>query len=162
MPDWLTGLLIGSSGGGLVGYLFRGWIDDRFARTREARALRRSDALALRDSLHTFLGLPRAHFSWLEAYEQGSGGTGATIAAAEKAAAISDWVYQNATRYPPERRGPMYLVMNVAHQLARGDRHFLDRNPRGYDSVAEAWTKLDEYAQFLTKYLHDPDGRAAA
>jgi hypothetical protein len=161
MPDWLTGLLIGSSGGGLVGYLLRGWIDDRNARAREARALRQADVRALRDGLHTFLGQPRAHFAWLE-NTQDVRSAGGTPTPAEKGAMIATWVYENAMKHPPDRRGPMYLIMTVAYQLARGDRHFLEINPQGYELVEAAWTELDEYARLLTSELHDADSPGGA
>ena len=78
IPEWLVGLLLGSGGGGAIGYLFCGWIDDRFARTKEARALKHSD--------------------------------------------------ENAMKFPKDRRLLMYLIANLAYQLARGARHFLERH----------------------------------
>jgi hypothetical protein len=71
----------------------------------------------------------------------------------EKVQLIADWVYSNSMRYPRERRGPMNLIMNVAYQLGRGDRHFLDDNPNGEEIVTEAWQTLDDYAQDLTSML---------
>jgi hypothetical protein len=155
LPDWLIALLVGG-GGGLVGYLLRGWIDDRYARAKEARAVKQSDVRALRDDLLTFLGHPKAHFSWLENVPNVLT-AGGTPTPAEKAQLIAGWVYANSTRYPKDRRGPMYLILNVAYQLARGDRHFLDANPKGYEALHEAWNTLDEYAQELTVRLHNPD-----
>lgn len=155
MPDWLSALLIGS-GGGLVGYLLRGWIDDRFARAKEARALRQLDVRALRNGLHTFLGQPRAHFDRLESTANVDSAEAAPTPE-ERAMVIADWVYENAMKHPAERRGPMYLISNVAHQLAGGDRHFLDVNPIGYERIEDAWNSLDEYAQLLTRMLHDAD-----
>jgi len=155
MPNWLAALLVGS-GGGIVGYLLRGWIDDRYARAKEARALRHQDVRALRDGLHVFLGEPKAHFSWLEnvADVRGAGGVPSPD---EKAQIIANWVYANAMKYPRDRRAPMYFLMNLAYQFARGDRHFLDQRDNGYDLVEEAWNQLDTYAQFLTDKLHNPD-----
>jgi hypothetical protein len=72
----------------------------------------------------------------------------------EKAEIVATWVCENAMKHPPEMRRPMYLLMNVAYQLARGDRLFLDSNPSG---VSEAWQALDDYAQRLTRSLHDPN-----
>jgi hypothetical protein len=161
MPDWLLALLIGSSGGGLVGYLFHGWIDDRFARAKEARALRQSDVRALRDGLHVFLGQPKAHFTWLESVPDVRS-AGGTPTPPEKAEIIAAWVYENAMKHPKDRRGAMYLITNVAYQLARGDRHFLDKNPKGYEALEEAWNALGEYAQFLTRTLHNPDSPGGA
>ena len=161
MPDWLVPLLIGSSGGGLVGYLFRGWIDDRFARAREARAIRRSDVRALRDGLHVFLGQPRAHFAWLQSVRDVPS-AGGSPTPAEKAEIIATWVYENAMKHAEDRRPPMYRIMNVGYELARGDRHFLDENPKGYDLIEADWKSLDEYSQHLTRALHDPDAPGGA
>lgn len=156
MPDWLIGLLIGSSGGGMIGYLFHGWIDDRFARGREARALRQADVRDLRNGLHTFLGQPKAHFTWLQDVPDVLNTPGAP-SPDEKAEIIATWVYENAMKHPQERRRAMYLITNVAYQLARGDRSFLDINPKGYEMLEEAWKELDDYAQLLTRSLHDPN-----
>ena len=155
MPAWLLAILTGTSGG-LVGYLFRGWIDDRFARAKESRALRQADVKALRDDLHVFLGQPRAHFAWLQNTPDVriAGGIPSPEAKAE---IIATWIYDNAMKHPKNRRSNMYLIANVAYQLARGDRHFLDINPKGYDTLEEAWTALDQYAQVLTAALHHPD-----
>ena len=152
---WLVTLLVGG-GGGLVGYLLRGWIDDRYARAKEARAIKQSDVRALRDDLMTFLGHPRAHFTWLEDVPDVRA-AGGTPTPDEKAQIIADWVYSNSSRYPKDKRGPMFLILNVAYQLARGDRHFVDRNPKGYEALEDAWNTLDEYAQALTAQLHNPD-----
>jgi hypothetical protein len=154
VPDWLVALLIGS-GGGLVGYLLRGWTDDQFARTKEARGFRHADLRALRDSLHSFLGQPRAHFTWLESNSVHYTG-GGSPSLEEKAQIIASWVYENAARFPPDKRAPIYLILNVAYQLARGDRHFLDSNPKGHEAIHDAWMALDEYAQSLTSRLHSP------
>ena len=51
----------------------------------------------------------------------------------------------------------MYLIMNLGYMFARGDRHFLDRNPIGYEAVEGAWRELDRYAQELTRQLHSRD-----
>jgi hypothetical protein len=47
----------------------------------------------------------------------------------------------------------MYLILNTTYQLARGDRHFLDAYPKGYEALHDAWEALDEYAQELTRLL---------
>jgi hypothetical protein len=156
LPDWLLTLVLGSGGGGFIGYLFRGWIDDRFARQKEARAFQATDVRGLRDELLVFLGHPKAHFIWLESVREVKA-AGGVPSPAEKAQIIADWVYANSPRYPKERRAPMYLILNVAYMLASGDRHFLDQNPKGHEILEEAWETLDEYAQALTKQLHSAD-----
>ena len=157
MPEWLIGFLVGGSGGGVLGYWLRARIDERIVQRKEARQLKQSDVKALRDDLHTFLGQPRAHFTWLESVPDVSA-AGGSPSPAEKAQLIADWVYTNAPRYPKDKRAPMYLIVNVAYQLAAGDRHFLDINPNGYDALNDAWENLDEYAQELTRLLHGDDG----
>ena len=152
MPDWLVPFLIGSTGGGLAGYLLRSWIDKRFATRTESRHSRRTDLQALRDDLLKFLGEPNAHFTWLESVPDviAAGGSPSPDAKAEW---ISTWVYKNNARYPKKLRGSMYLITNVAYQLASGDRHFLNTDV-GPDAVANAWQELDDYADELTRELH--------
>ncbi len=65
MPEWLIGMLIGSSGGGILGYLLRTKVDDHFAARAEGRQFQREDLKELRDELLVFLGELRAHFTWL-------------------------------------------------------------------------------------------------
>jgi hypothetical protein len=155
LPQWLITLLVGG-GGGLIGYLLRGWIDDRYARAKEARSLKQSDVRALRDDLMTFLAHPRTHFSWLENV-QDVRTAGGVPSPDQRAQMIADWVNANSSRYPKDKRGPMFLILSVAYQLARGDRHFLERNPKGYETLEDAWNTLDEYAHSLTAQLHSPD-----
>lgn len=160
LPDWATTVLASLSGGGIIGYLIHGWIDDKFSRAKEARALRNSDIQALRDGLHIFLGQPKAHFSWLENVPNVLS-AGGTPTPAEKADIIATWFYENAMKHPNDRRGPMYLIANVTYKLARGDRSFLEANPNGHEILEEAWSTLDEYAQHLTSVLHSPKRRCA-
>ena len=64
-----------------------------------------------------FLGHPRAHFSWLEDVPDVHA-AGGTPTPSEMAQIIPDWGYSNASRYPEDKRGPMFLIPNVAYQLA--------------------------------------------
>src|SRR5207247_2451535 len=108
---------------------------------------------ALRDDLLYFLGEPKAHFDWLENVPDVRA-AGGKPTPDEKAQLIGEWVYKNAPRLPKDRRGELFLITNVAYQLARGDRSFLDRNPKGYEYLHDAWEVLDRYAQGLTRQLH--------
>jgi hypothetical protein len=153
MPEWLWGVILGGSGGGIIGYYLRATIDEKLAERKEMRQLRQADLVSLRDALHAFLGKPRAHFTWLESVRD-IGAAGGSPSPEAKAQVIADWVYKNAPRFPASRRGPMYLITNIAYQLASGDRSFFDRNPTGYEMVDNAWKQLDEYAQKLTQILH--------
>ena len=152
MPDWLVPFLIGSTGGGLVVYLLRSWIDEQFATRTESRRSRRTDLQELRDDLQKFLGERKAQFMWLESVPDArtAGGTPSPNARAQW---IGDWVDKNALRYPKKLRGPMYLITNIAYQLARGDRHFLNTDV-GPDAVYHAWQELFDYADELTRKLH--------
>jgi hypothetical protein len=155
MPEWLyndlVGFLVGGTSCGLLGYWLHAKIDERFTQRREQRNVLQSDIKALRDELLVFLGEPRSYFDWLESLsaQQAQGGL---PSAAEKAEAIAVWVSKNAARYPKDRRGPMYLIVNVANQLARGDRHVLNSRS-GPEDIVNAWGHLDSYAQELTGQL---------
>ncbi|SRR5438034_3121118 len=152
MPDWVWTLIIGGSGGGLFGYWLRARVDEHFAERTEARQFKQSDLRALRDDLFVFLGEPRAHFTWLQDVPDVKA-AGGSPSPDQKAQIIADWVYKNVSRFPKDRRGPMYLILNTTYQLARGDRHFLDAYPKGYEALHDAWEALDDYAQDLTRLL---------
>lgn len=152
MPEWLVGLLIGGTGGGILGYWFRAKVDDHFAARAEGRQFRREDLKELRDALLVFLGELRAHSSWL-ANTLNPHTAGGELSPDERARLIGDWVNKYAPRFPKDCRGPLYLIFNVAYQLARGDRHFLDLNSNGYELLEEAWETLDDYARELTDKL---------
>ena len=155
MNEWLVAFLIGVPSSGILGYWLRAKMDDHVAAGAEGRQTRREDLKKLRDALLVFLGPLRAHFFWLENTPDPWLAEGEP-SPEEKARLIGEWVYENMPRFPRERRGPPWLIANVAYQLARDDRHFLDVNPRGYELLQEAWDDLEEYAKDLTRRIQGP------
>ncbi len=142
--------------GGLIGYFARGVIDEHFSRRREGRSQRVSDERYLRDELLVFVGELRAHADWLSSVPSPET-AGGKPSPDEKARLIGEWAYRNAPRMSERHRRSAYLIANVSYMLAKGDRHFLDRNPRGWEELIAAWDDLQAYAEELTRRIHDPN-----
>lgn len=156
MPEWLIGVLVGGTGGGVGIGLLSHWlhakVDADLAAKAEGRQFRREDLKEQRDALLVFVGELRAHFFWL-VNTSNPRDAGGEPTSHEKAKLIGEWVNKNAPRFPKERRGYFHLISNVAYQLDQGNRHFLDANPQGYEVLEEAWETLDDYLSELTKKL---------
>ena len=123
-----------------------------FGKRKEGRHPTQQDIRSLRDTLHEFLGEPKARFAWLENVSDSQTAGGAP-SPDDKAHMIAEWVTKHAPHFPKEKHAPMYQIAGIALQLARGDRHVLEAE-KGSDAIADAWNKLDEYERVLTAQLH--------